>query len=740
LEDEVNWDWSPWEDLGYVVTGASNGWEEAPPINITTYGNQKIRIGFLHSNPSFYTSSGWYIDAIQIDSINHPPTLAPILNQSVDAGEILTFTVTATDPDGDTLTLKAINIPGGSTFTDNGDGTGIFYWDTSIDDEGIYYPILFTVSDSGIPQLSDSQEITITVGDLNKPPVLDDIGDQLLNAGELFSLTLTATDPDEDMLSFKATDLPNGATLSDNGDGTAAFSWTPDADLAGNFIVTFIVTDDGSPALSDSEKVTFTVGDVNRPPILDPIGNQVIPNEEEFRMLLTATDPDGDALAYDVSGLPTDASFTDNQDGTAEFVWTPGESVTGNFRMTFKVTDNGEPPESDSESIHISVGNMNRPPVMGPVGNHGITPGEPFRFALHASDPEGDALRFIVAGLPEDAVFVDNEDGSAEFTWNPTDDDIRNYKLLFRVIDEGEPIASDWEEVTFTVGEINRPPILAPIGDHTVGLEEEISLVLTSRDPDGDTLSYDAIDLPTGASLTNDGNNTAHFTWTPDQAGNYTLTYTVNDDGGVSDSETLTISVGGVNRPPLLNPIGDLGVDDGESIWIPVIAGDPDGDLINLSVLDMPEDAVFQDNLNGTGNFTWIAEYEEEGINVMTFVATDLGLEPASATEDVSIKVRGVCELPDEPENLKAKATRKKVTLTWEYEDEFDYFNIYRCVDYDSSCDDEDPYATSTVTSYTDRNLPNDFDRIEYSVSAVNDCGESELAGPALVRPKGQPR
>ena len=300
-------------------------------------------------------------------------------------------------------------------------------------------------------------------------------------------------------------------------------------------------------------------------------------------------------------------AFTDNHNGTAEFVWTPAESVTGNFRMTFKVTDNGEPPESDSESIHISVGNMNRPPVMGPVGNHGITPGEPFRFALHASDPEGDALRFIVAGLPEDAGFVDNEDGSAEFSWNPTEDDIRNYKLLFRVIDEGEPIASDWEEVTFTVGEINRPPMLAPIGDRTVGLQEEFNLVLTSRDPDGDAMSYDATDLPSGASLTDDENNTARFTWIPNQAGNYTLTFKVEDDEGESDSETLTISVGEVNRPPLLNPIGDMEVDEGEPIWIPVIAGDPDGDLIDLSVLDMPEDAVFQDNLNGTGNFNWSA-------------------------------------------------------------------------------------------------------------------------------------
>jgi hypothetical protein len=185
----------------------------------------------------------------------------------------------------------------------------------------------------------------------------------------------------------------------------------------------------------------------------------------------------------------------------------------------------------------------------------------------------------------------------------------------------------------------------------------------------------------------------------------------------------------------VLNPIGDPEVDEGEWIWIPVIAGDPDGDLIDLSVLDMPGDASFTDYGDSTGDFTWTAEFEGDGTNLMTFMATDLGLEPASVTEDVTITVRGVCELPDEPEDLKVKATRKKVTLTWEYEDEVDYFIVYRSVDNEELAE----IATTTDTTYTE-NLPNDFDRIEYYVSAVNACGESELAGPVFVRPKGQPR
>jgi hypothetical protein len=179
-------------------------------------------------------------------------------------------------------------------------------------------------------------------------------------------------------------------------------------------------------------------------------------------------------------------------------------------------------------------------------------------------------------------------------------------------------------------------------------------------------------------------------------------------------------------------------VDEGTAVWIPVIAGDPDGDLIDLAALDIPEAAGFVDYGNGTGEFYWLAELEAEEtegneINLVTFVATDLGLPPEMAVEAVSITVRGVCELPEAPDDLSAKATRKRVTLTWEYEEDAEEFNIYRSVDKEPF----DLYATTSDTSYIDRFLPNDFDQIEYYVTAVNACGESDPSNSVTVKHKG---
>src|SRR5207302_479712 len=52
---------------------------------------------------------------------NQPPVLAPIANQSVNEGQLLQFTVTATDPDGDALTVAGGNLPTRPTLAQHDD-------------------------------------------------------------------------------------------------------------------------------------------------------------------------------------------------------------------------------------------------------------------------------------------------------------------------------------------------------------------------------------------------------------------------------------------------------------------------------------------------------------------------------------------------------------------------------------------------------------------------------------------
>jgi len=190
----------------------------------------------------------------------------------------------------------------------------------------------------------------------NNPPVLAAIGDQSTGENIQLSIPLSATDVDDgDHVSFSMSGAPTGAELYDNGDGTADFFWTPDYSQAGSYLVTFTVTDNGIPSASDSETITITVNDVNRPPVLSAIGNKSVNENIELSFLLTASDPDGHNLSFVKSGGPTEATLTDHGDGTATFSWTPNFGEAGDHPVTFTVTDNGVPVASDLETITITV-------------------------------------------------------------------------------------------------------------------------------------------------------------------------------------------------------------------------------------------------------------------------------------------------------------------------------------------------------------------------------------------------
>jgi len=60
------------------------------------------------------------------------PSIAPVADQQVTEGQILSFSVAATDPDGDAISFSAIRLPAGASFVDSGNGKGGFFWQTRV--------------------------------------------------------------------------------------------------------------------------------------------------------------------------------------------------------------------------------------------------------------------------------------------------------------------------------------------------------------------------------------------------------------------------------------------------------------------------------------------------------------------------------------------------------------------------------------------------------------------------------
>ncbi|RKX30935.1 MAG: hypothetical protein DRP71_14245 [Verrucomicrobia bacterium] len=134
--------------------------------------------------------------------------LALIGDQFVDEGSLLTFTASAIDQDvpaDDLIYSLGGSVPAGAVIDPV---TGVFTWTPTEEQGPLDFNLVVRVDDNGVPSLWDEETIHVIVNELNQPPVLDPVGNQVVVGGTELSFTATASDPDvapglwEDLVSY----------------------------------------------------------------------------------------------------------------------------------------------------------------------------------------------------------------------------------------------------------------------------------------------------------------------------------------------------------------------------------------------------------------------------------------------------------------------------------------------------------------------------------------------------------
>jgi hypothetical protein len=181
--------------------------------------------------------------SITVASSNTAPTISGTPPITATAGTQYSFTPTASDGDGGTLTFSIVNRPTWATFSTT---TGRLQGTPASANVGTFADIRISVSDG-----QDSAPLapfSIVVSDAaNRAPTISGVPPAAVVVGTAYSFTPTANDPDGDTLTFSIVNGPVWASLDS---ATGRLSGTPGAQHVGTTTGIVIRVSDGEATAS----------------------------------------------------------------------------------------------------------------------------------------------------------------------------------------------------------------------------------------------------------------------------------------------------------------------------------------------------------------------------------------------------------------------------------------------------------------------------------------------------------
>ena len=527
--------------------------------------------------------------SVAVSEVNTAPTLAAISDQTINEGQTLNLTASATDADlpAQTLTYSVAG-PAGMTINSS---TGALTWTAGEGDGGDVDQVVVTVKDNSNPVLSASRTFNVTVTDANTAPVvtignkndyspimtfdeLDDEGVEGHNNSSGFRVpyfsSSTTAFLDSTSYSYITNDFPRDEVLNNSYQalyvqmnfktGTVnpwcrlstftSSTWTntyaypnPTINLAQH--VRFKVYSDKSVKVAIGIRETGTSNplgfDGGITGSIEWVG--ATSTGSPTAPVPTRTIPANTWTQVDIN-IPTDpkASFSgngviDGTKGTLEHIVVVPNAGSGIYNMYI----------DDVEALIVNTAN-----------NITVDSLDTVTFTATATDtdqPAQDIDFTLGAGAPTNAT-ITVAGGAFEWTTTPEQGGT-TYVIPVTATDNGTPVMSGTANVTVTVRAINTPPRLDKMEDQLIenGGGQTFSFDATAQDDDlpAQTITYSITSGPTGATI---NSATGTITWTPPAGGSTNLiTVRATDNGSPSlwDEQTVKVIVAPANTAPTLS-------------------------------------------------------------------------------------------------------------------------------------------------------------------------------------------
>lgn len=475
---------------------------------------------------------------------------------------------------------------------------------------------------------------------------------------------------------FAVASSPSNGSVELSPEGN--FVYTPNADFNGQDSFEYEVREEGGPAQTGT--VVVEVAPVNDAPDL-PDASLETSEDVALSGSVAGSDVDGDTLSYEVVAQPsggtvaiqTDGAFTYtpvlNFNGTDTFLVEARDGLGGvaQARVTVTVIDVNDAPEVTSGSAAATGALIEDSELLSASGE------------LQANDPDaGATLTWQGGGDTTFGRFEITTDGAWTYRLDPdaaqalAAGQTVTETTIVTVSDERGGSAEQMLSVDLTGANDGPAIILFPAtgtGAVVAGSPNPTTggLVLASDPDSGAELTWGG----GGATAFGSFEITEDGTWTyrldPEAAQsiaagqivNETADVTVSDGLGGTSTQTLTVTVTGVNDAPVLDTT-EISVFPGLTASGSLAATDPDGDPITFELAELPQNGQvvltedgsysYQPDAGFTGLDSFkVAVTDDAGVGGISTVFVSVSGSVFPSAPDLPLDLSGVSALQPEP-------------------------------------------------------------------------------------------
>lgn len=432
-------------------------------------------------------NQSWSVDVVASTVPNGTPTIVSTPVTAATLNQLYRYDVRATDPEGQIITYSLASAPTGMRIDA---ATGTILW---VPQTAPATPVNVRVLavDERLGQAEQTFSIRVYQAP-NRAPNISGAPALSIELGQTWQYTVAASDPDGDPLTYVWTQLPAGATAS----GDSA-SWTPTAAQLGEQAFVVEVRDDRGGLARQSFTVFVIDPATNSAPRITSTPNPRAVAGSAYAYPVVAIDDENDPLAYSLlerpQGMTIDAA-------TGAIAWTPALDQLGNHAVRVQVVDGRGGVAWQSWIVQViepgSGGGNSAPRILSAAASTAKV-GFEYRYAVLASDPDGDLLAYSLTEAPA-GMSIDATTG--RIVWSP--DQPGTYPVRVRVSDGQLWTEQSWP-LTVADGEPLSASIELPTGLVAPGESLFVRIVPANAASQVNVaLTLDGVLVPVGGDLT----------------------------------------------------------------------------------------------------------------------------------------------------------------------------------------------------------------------------------------------